>query len=50
MKIINVPDATDIDFSSGDPAKNHLILDYIDNISYEIESQGMYSLLWYFTL
>ena len=37
LKIINVPDSADIDFSSGEPSKNYLIIDYIDNISYEIE-------------
>ena len=42
MKIINVPVGSDIDYSAADPDKNHLVLDYIDNISYEIEKYGKY--------
>lgn len=37
LKVINVPDGTDLDYSASEPNKNHLILDYIDNVSYEIE-------------
>lgn len=40
MKIINVPVGSDIDYSAADPDKNHLVLNYIDNISYEIEKYG----------
>jgi hypothetical protein len=43
MKIINVPVGSDIDYSAAEPNKNHLVLDYIDNISYDIEKQGKFN-------
>ena len=37
LKILNVPTRSDIDFSASEPDKKHLIIDYIDNVSYDIE-------------
>ena len=37
LKIINVPDSSDMDFSAAEPNKNFLIIDYIDQVSYDIE-------------
>jgi len=38
LKVINVPDSSDIDYSASEPNKG-LVMDYIDNISYDIEKQ-----------
>jgi hypothetical protein len=43
LKVISVPTNSDIDFSAAEPDKNNLILDYIDDVSYEIERQELES-------
>jgi hypothetical protein len=41
LKILNVPTISDIDYYSSEPDKNHLVLDYVDNISHEIQQQEL---------
>jgi hypothetical protein len=41
LKVLNVPTISDIDYYSSEPDKNHLVLDYVDNISHEIQQQEL---------
>lgn len=41
LKVISVPTISDINYNDSDPNANHLILDYIDWMSYDIEQQEL---------
>lgn len=41
LKVINVPTISDINYNDGEPNKNSLIIDYVDDVSYEIERQEL---------
>ena len=41
LKVVNVPTISDINYNDSDPNANHLIIDYIDDVSYNIEQQEL---------